>query len=281
MRWLKKIRNQIFTPAFLVNSVPKAGTNLLAKAVLLLPGINSGKLHLGYSTAERYKSSESLGLTMPMGIDWPRPVSLNGVRKIARQLPKGCFATAHLPFSPEANNLLTDLQIKSLLILRDPRDVVVSHANYIAHNPAHFLYASYANLAPAERIMKSIVGLDPGAAEGPTLLNIYERYQQVIPWGLQASNYTTSFEKLVGPAGGGSREVQIMELRAIAQHLDIDCSENDIIRVAEQLFGGTPTFRKGIIGGWQGIFSNEHRRSFKSLAGQLLIDLKYEHDYNW
>jgi hypothetical protein len=39
--------------------------------------------------------------------------------------------------------------------------------------------------------------------------------------------------------------------------------------------------RKGISGDWRNKFSEQHKARFKEIAGELLIELGYEQDYNW
>lgn len=103
----------------------------------------------------------------------------------------------------------------------------------------------------------------------------------ILPWMQQPFTYVTRFEKLVGPQGRGSREDQVKELRNIATHLHIRCSEEGIERIANNVFGGTSTFRRGVIGSWKSHFMEEHKSLFKEVAGQLLIDMGYEEDFDW
>jgi len=41
------------------------------------------------------------------------------------------------------------------------------------------------------------------------------------------------------------------------------------------------TFRKGQVGEWKEVFTEEHKELIKSVAGKLLIDLGYETDLAW
>ena len=43
----------------------------------------------------------------------------------------------------------------------------------------------------------------------------------------------------------------------------------------------SPTFRRGKIGSWRDHFTAEHKRTFKEVAGDLLIQLGYEQDFDW
>ena len=113
------------------------------------------------------------------------------------------------------------------------------------------------------------------------LRTIDEFYRYFIPWKECDSFCTIRFEDLVGPRGGGSLECQLKEIKKIANHLRLDVDDQVIEKVADQLFGGTETFRKGQIGSWKDHFELRHKEAFKKIAGQLLIDLGYEKDFNW
>ena len=45
--------------------------------------------------------------------------------------------------------------------------------------------------------------------------------------------------------------------------------------------GKSHTFRSGKTGGWQQHFTEEHKKLFKDVAGDLLIDLGYEKNNDW
>ena len=43
----------------------------------------------------------------------------------------------------------------------------------------------------------------------------------------------------------------------------------------------SPTFRSGKTGVWKKYFTDEHKKIFKDVAGDLLIKLGYEKDNDW
>jgi hypothetical protein len=57
----------------------------------------------------------------------------------------------------------------------------------------------------------------------------------------------------------------------------------------EQLSGGrtrgqedpTAEWRKGVSGDWKNHFTNEDKQQFKSIAGELLVELGYEQGTDW
>ena len=82
-------------------------------------------------------------------------------------------------------------------------------------------------------------------------------------------------------------------LRLILEYLDLpttDDAVDDMIRRSSFYFhsGRQPGqensdsfFRKGIVGDWRSQFGPEDKRTFKELAGDLLIQLGYESGYDW
>lgn len=89
------------------------------------------------------------------------------------------------------------------------------------------------------------------------------------------------FEDLVGPQGGGSQEVQLDAMRKIANYLGIYPTDGELLGIALKLFGKFITLRAGQIGSWKSHFSEQHKKEFKRVAAQLLVDLGYERDFEW
>jgi hypothetical protein len=280
VRPLHAIRNRFTVPGLLVNSMPKAGTHLLMKAVGLLPGIVRTRGQITNRLAEATDASTSRD-AVTIGVDWPRPVPRPALRRALARIGRGHYAQAHTMYSTELAAELAALGMKTLLILRDPRDVALSHANYVASKSQHFLYTHYQSLSESDRVLTSIVGLQPEHDGGPTLLDIGARYRLLEPWLDSRLNHTTTFERLVGPRGGGSAREQLVELEAIADHLGAICSRRRLRAIADSLFGGTATFRRGSIGGWRERLDEEHRRAIKRVAADVLVNLGYEHDESW
>ena len=113
-------------------------------------------------------------------------------------------------------------------------------------------------------------------------LDIGERCRRYTAWFEMELDYTTRFERLIGPAGGGDRKEQLSEIRNIANHLQIKLSERQVQRIGERVFyKRSSTFRKGVIGDWKNHFTEEHKQAFKEMCGRELIDLGYEKDLNW
>lgn len=266
---------------FILNSLPKSGTHLLEKVITGLGDFKYGNLHLDTKLTGLHATNKSCGPLMPAGVENPHLVASDPVRQWLKQLQEHEYATAHMPFSPAFNAVIQQLGLRMVLILRDPRDVVVSHAHYVASTPVHFLYEVYQPLSEEERLMASIAGVGAGEVHAPMCLDIRRRYQNMLGWCAQPYVYTTYFEKLVGPDGGGNAQIQEREIAAIARHLGYELQPEKAQSIARGAFGASATFHKGQIGGWRERFSAEHKKVFKRIAGQLLVDLGYESNLNW
>ncbi len=285
---------------FFLNSIPKGGTNLLSKVVSLFPDVdfsqivisktdsledlpfgNLGTLSVGRGGYLDKVSGWNSPTKVPIGVDWPIMENLEKIFFILTMLRNGKYAVGHVPYSNNLSLLLSKMEIKTFLILRDPRDVVISHAFFVSENPYNTCYKLYKHLSTYERIMTSIVGISEDKDFGIKILNIKERIESLLPWMHSDYNCTVFFEKLVGPRGLGTMDKQLQELEKISSHLGFNYSLQELEHLARKIFGGTQTFRKGVIGDWKTHMSVEHKNVCKEMIGQILIDLGYEKDFEW
>ncbi len=236
-----------------VTSIPKSGTNLLARCIHLL----TGKI-----LANNFKPLfENHGSK----ITWHGPDSQKW-----DEITKDIFYFSHMVYSQEIRDALLKYQYKHVFIYRDPRDQVVSY---------YYWSKNWPNVKPFygnDYIHYLITDGDFvfGCKNVNTLFNMY------LPW-VEECCYAVRFEDLVGPKGGGNLKAQIREIKNIAEFIGISITEEKLQFVVDHLFGNTATFRKGQIGAWKSNFTQKHKDAFKNVAGQLLIDLGYEKDFNW
>jgi sulfotransferase 6B1 len=126
-----------------------------------------------------------------------------------------------------------------------------------------------------------ILGLPTGSCAGlPDVDSLFRAY---LPWREIQGVRTTTFERLVGPRGGGSPGDQRDEVRGILGHIGFPLRGRLAVdAISRRVFSPeSPTFRSGQVGGWRRYFKPEHVAAFKQVAGQLLIDLGYERDLAW
>ena len=195
----------------------------------------------------------------------------------------GQYLTAHFFPKPELVTLLEKLEYRTLVILRDPRDVAVSSSFYLAHLHRHFLNERFTSelTSKDDRLMAVIRGL-PATETSRGLPSVGSRIERYKGWIGQPSAYLTRFEGLVGPNGGGSAEKQRREIMAIATHIRRPLNSEEADSLALKTWSTrSSTFRKGAIGDWQNHFTDQHKEAFKEVAGSGLIELGYESDYDW
>jgi hypothetical protein len=171
------------------------------------------------------------------------------------------YLSGHMSYDKLYENFFLKNNFKVVFIIRDPRDQLVSHVYYIYKRRQPGYKMNFNDLLT--HLIKNVK-------------NFYSVY---LPWKNSPVCYTTTFEKLVGPNGGGNYNAQRNEITNIAKHLNLN--QNKISEVQNKLFGGTQTFREGKIGSWRKHFTSQHKKLFKQFAGDLVIKLGYEKNNNW
>lgn len=250
------IKGKLIGPRVLMNSIPKSGTNLLESALNNFPLLrNAGRRTI---------------------MDWDA-VSEPTLSKI-KKIRKGQFVPAHLPAHRKIISLLATEGIKSLCMIRDPRDIVVSSFKYITNiDLTHVTHKHFFSLPNDDaRLMAAIKGLERiHASIGEVLL----RYEG---WLDAEKTLTVRFEDLVGSRGGGDDARQYETVLAIAKHLEIDLTEDRAKEICNRTFSTkSPTFRAGAIGNWRKYFKEEHIKAFKESAGSLIVKYGYGNSNDW
>jgi len=249
------------SPIFFLYSAPKTGTHLLNKAVGLL---TSKKICMDQNHEILCENITFFDLIS----------NCNKQNKIIH--------THRLP-PAKIINLLHQANIKTISIVRDPRDQLISLI-FHHHRCKTYLKNSIVPLPDPNRpltedLVKYLLNLI-------LLDNIwpYKSYHHVIhdSFALQYLNEENAliikFEDLVGTNGGGSKERQVECLAKICDFIGLSYSEQKIEFVINHLYGGTWSFRKGKIGEWKKYFSEEHKTAFQNRYRyrQVIHDLGYD-----
>jgi hypothetical protein len=267
--------------AVLLNSLPKSGTNLLLKLLNGFPGTHYVRAITPLHGSRRFVP-HSQDDVLSVGVDWPRPLSADAVRRVLSRLPAGAVAAAHIPYSERAAQVVEQSDMRMVVIIRDPRDVVISSANYLATRDDHFLHEHFRVLSPEQRILASILGVSAAQSRGVgELRDIRQRLDMILRWRVESRVHVVRFEDLVGERGGGTRQTQCEAIAAIAQHVGVELEHDEIARLGEKLFGGTHTFRTGQTGTWRSAFTEVHLGAAEPLLADRLVELGYERDATW
>lgn len=249
------------SPKVLANSIPKSGTNLLLRALYLFPSMHR-KLHKTLNNRS------------------------GDVCKVINSIRNGEICSAHLKYEDNIDSALHDNDVKNIIIVRDPRDIAVSNCMYVTYkDTSHRLSDYFINELndDDQRIMASIKGVSASKLkDGVESLSLAEHFEGYMKWQKDKNCLVIKFEDLVGANGGGTYEQQLLCVRKIVKHIELDASEKQLERVAKEIFNPVSrTFVKGQIGTWKKTMNAEHLDLVKSTMGNTLVELGYEEDFNW
>ena len=196
----------------------------------------------------------------------------------------------HICAHPEIMKSLNQNNFKHIFIYRDLRDVVVSmffgwkkNNGVIDTWPFRYFQSLQSD---HDRIAFIISGWPthisnddfPSNVEYP---NIGERFLENLPWLSNKNCLTVKFENLA-PIDKRSKTLESIATYLLGEHISSDERERMVMAMEQGCNpANSKTFRKGVSGEWQKYFTEEHKILFKDAAGQLLIDLGYEKDFDW
>jgi hypothetical protein len=254
-------------PIFFANSFPKSGTHLLTQVLegftRLGPAVNSGLPPI-------------LTYEGPTGI----PRSRDEIMRDLHRLLPGDIAFGHLHALPETMEFLCRDGVIPYFILRDPRDVVVSHAYYVTEmSTAHVHHDYYARTLQTmeERIKVSITGRPEIEIPFPDICGRFEPY---VGWLDRPEVLSLHFEDFIH----NRQEIlgRVLD-HALGRGFPLQSGRESAIRTLLESIDpqSSPTFRSGKTGAWRDQFTPEHKALFKEVTGDLLIRLGYEDDDLW
>lgn len=256
----------------IINSLPKAGTNLMAKCLDLF-GYSGSKfsIHAGVFLGNSFKSKirsvfyRSFKKGYLVGIDMPIEIGKRYIDKALLKLSDNRYCTAHVGYTDDILCKAIELGIIPLVVIRDPRAVLVSSTHYILKKKTHALYHKLSKMEPNDRYKTILYG---SFDQDNTLKSLKLRCQSLDPWIKSKNVMCIRFEDIVGKRGGGS---DIKQMQILAELCDrIDGPKDKIDYVAENLFGpGKHTFRKGKINSWE----DELPKDIIRLADKELKDI--------
>jgi len=268
------------SPVLFANSFPKSGTHLLTQILA------------GFSRIGPAVVSGLPAVVTFRGDTGSQRTESEILEDLNRLLP-GDIAYGHIHAFPEAVNSLLKSGFAAYFILRDPRDVAVSHVHYLTSMaPKHVHHTYYHDELKDfdSRLLASIQGvpveqlrlsLNNKAENEPLPLpDVRSRFEPYLDWLDHPQILTLRYEEFL---------VQLKEtLTRILEHA-VERGFKPWFphgQAIEMLIQGidpsrSPTFRSGKSGGWREAFNAMHKQVFKEVSGDLLIRLGYEKDQSW
>jgi hypothetical protein len=243
-------------PPFFLNSIPKSGTHLILQIIKGIPHItHDPEKHLYEGINEQVEPHYHI----------LKEASLNEC------------VSGHMYCLPEWAYMFTQLNMKMVFLSRDLRDILVSYVYFVKNIPSHPFYSTDDEFNIKHNILQLINGIPEIGYP-----KIDEYYRKFLGWMKQSNVLTVTFEDLM--ISDDSKVETIHKLVEFLWEGLIPAVPLDqmIKRMADNIKQNeSPTFRNGKIGGWHNEFDDEIKEAFKAVAGDLLIELGYEKNYNW
>lgn len=242
------LQGMISGPKVIINSIPKSGTNLVQEMLHNFPLLRG----VVAQTLTSRMSKELL------------------VKKL-RGIKRGQCLPSHLFYNREYENILVEEDIKMIFVIRDFRDAILSHINYVERidvtHPEHDVFAGLKTLD--EKIDVCMKGVPGKLKAWPDLVNSFKG------WMASDRVMTVRFEDLIGKYGGGDDERQYALIVKIGEFLNIpNLNVNDIVVSLYNEKG--VTFNAPSIGKWKTYFNTSQVEKINFYLGKELEYFGYQ-----
>jgi len=263
-RWRRTLRG---VPILFANSFPKSGTHLLTQVLQgftrLGPAVDSGLPAIVTFEGDTGRTRQ------------PQEI----LADLQRLLP-GDIAYGHVHALPQVVDFICRERVCAYFILRDPRDVAVSHVHYVTdmeQGHAHHRYYTEELHSFDERLQASIQGIPEIDVQFP---DIRARFGPYLGWLERPEVLTLRFEDFISQRMDTLGRVFD---HAVQRGFPASAERQDAIQTLAEVIDphSSPTFRSGKAGTWRENFNAENKRLFKDVAGDLLVRLGYERDQDW
>lgn len=252
-------------PPIFGNSKPKSGSHLLLQILNGFTRIMPYK----YVEADPVRTIEKEGRRKPN----------DEVFHELKRIPKGVIGWGYVEATPENVALLCQPHRVNYFIYRDPRDMLISQVFFATDmHEEHGMHEYYKSLPDfGERLKVAITGID---RDGLYMVNVRQRYAGVFEWLQQPHVMCIRFEDLINNRDA-TLDTMLDEVQSTGYRIPMPRDKALSILVKAIQPKKSHTFRSGKAGGWREHFTEEHKKMFKDVAGNLLVKLGYEKDNDW
>src|SRR5271157_963955 len=263
LRWKRFSFNDV--PPVCGNSKPKSGSHLLLQI------LNGFAQIMPY----RYVDADPI-----------RTITKDGRRRTSdeilsdlKRVPNGVIGWGYLEATKENASFLTSSGRVNYFIYRDPRDMLVSQVFFATDMyEEHGMHAYYKSLPDFSARLKVVInGIDK---DGLYMVSVKQRYEGVFQWLEQKNVMCLRFEDLVNKRDA-TLNAMLDEVEKTGYKIPTPCEKALPILVDAIQPKKSHTFRSGKTGGWKEYFTDEHKKLFKDVAGDLLVRLGYEKNNDW
>src|SRR6266540_3704893 len=263
LRWKRFSFND--APPIFGNSKPKSGSHLLLQILN------------GFTQIMPYKYVEA---------DPIRTIGKKGRRRTEEEIlnelksiPRGVIGWGYVEATPENVAFLCKPDRVNYFIYRDPRDMLVSQVFFATdmqeEHGMHEFYSALPDLG--ERLKIAITGID---RDGLYMVSVKQRYEGVFQWLEQKNLMCIRFEDLIHNQDSTLNSM-LDEVEKTGYKIPTPRAKALSVLVEAIQPKKSHTFRSGKTGEWKQYFTNEHKKLFNDVAGDLLINLGYEKNNDW
>ncbi len=263
LRWRRLSFEQ--APPLFGNSKPKSGSHLLLQVLSGLTRI----IPYAYVDADPIRTITKTG----------RRRTADEILADLRGIPRGVIGWGYLEASPENAAFLCQPERVNYFIYRDPRDLLVSQVYFATDMyEEHGMHAYYTSLPDFEaRLRAAITGVD---RDGLKMVSVKQRYEGVFRWLEQPGVLCLRFEDFIHDRNATLCSM-LDEVEKTGYKIPTPRPECLAILGGAIQPRKSRTFRSGKTGGWREHFTDDHKRLFKDVAGDLLVRLGYEPNNDW
>ena len=252
-------------PPIFGNSKPKSGSHLLLQILN------------GFTQIMPYKYVDA---------DPIRTITKNGRRRTAdevltdlKRTPSGIISWGYLEATKENASFLTEAGRVNYFIYRDPRDLLVSQVFFATDmHEEHGMHDYYKSLPDiGARLKVAITGIEQ---DGLRMVSVKQRYEGVFQWLEQKNVMCMRFEDLINDRDE-TLNAMLDDVEKTGYKIPTPREKAIEILVEAIQPKKSHTFRAGKTGGWKTYFTDEHKKLFKDIAGDLVVRLGYEKNNDW
>jgi hypothetical protein len=263
LRWRRLSFDE--APSIFGNSKPKSGSHLLLQVLAGFTQI----MPYAYVDADPVRTITRTG----------RRKSPQEVLAELRRIPKGVIGWGYVEASAANVTFLCKPDRVNYFIYRDPRDMLVSQVYFATDMyEEHGMHAYYKSLPDfGSRLKAAITGVDQ---DGSKMVSVKQRYEGVFQWLDQPHVLCIRFEDLI-LRRDATLNAMLDQVEQTGYRIATPREKALPILVAAIQPKKSRTFRSGKTGGWRDHFTDEHKKLFKEVAGDLLVRLGYEASNDW
>lgn len=267
------------THLMFIAGLPKSGTTWLEQLLQETPGT----VQLNKSVLRSYPHYSRLA----------HPHDISSEMLACAPVDKLSFLKLHLNPYPDNFSVLDQYKVKTVVLIRDLRDMLISRYHHVMSSDIHWDYDRLTAMPDENRLFESIKAVSPEGTE-----SVIEYYSSWISGWIDRASADPESTSIIKYES--LRNDTLLTMCKVYDFYGYEINDLKIQRIIEKqknnhrkdqgrslrnnlAQGGraTSTFRKGTSGEWRDLFNDNERAFIRDKAGEVLIKAGYESDSHW